>query len=266
MRANIAIRIFVAALIIGFTYLGMYLVEAGVQISGSELPTWKLQDLPMQLGDWKGEDKKLDERLFLATGAHTIVDRQYVNDAGRIISLHFAVFLDPNEGIWHNPFSCYESAGWNLVEYDKAQLPNTSDDKAKISLSIWEKNGEKAAIAYWYQLGDERLYTRLDLGTVRWKMRGKKIWPALIKVLLHTSGDTNPEENKDKLLEFADLIYQWINQPQHQAGNESPSPEATAPSEKGSEALDANNKSTAATTSSDKNSEAPAPSDKTDSQ
>jgi EpsI family protein len=144
----------------------MYLVEAGVQVANSKLPSWKLQDLPLQLEKWKGADKKLGERLFFATGAHTIVDRQYVNDEGMIVSLHMAIFLDPNAGIWHNPMSCYESAGWVRRQNEKPQLEKTSDDKAKVSLSVWEKDGEKAIVVYWYQLGEHRLYRRYDLGSV----------------------------------------------------------------------------------------------------
>jgi EpsI family protein len=228
MRGNMAIRIFIAAAIIGFTYLGMYLVHAGIQVTDSELPPWKVQDLPMQLGDWKGENAKLDEKIFKATGAHSLVNRIYTDEAGNVMSLHFAVFTDPNEGIWHNPVSCYVSAGWVRQENEKVFLPGTSDDKSKVSLSIWTKGGETAVIAYWFQLGEHRLYSRGDLGTVRWQMRGQKTWPAMLKILIHTPDGNNTEEAKAQLLDFAKLVYQWINQPAHQTKNQSTDAEHAA--------------------------------------
>src|SRR3989304_7483379 len=228
MRGNITIRVFAAVAIIAVTYLGMYLVHAGIQVASAELPSWDIQDLPLQLGEGKGEDKQLDERLFKAIGAVKIIDRQYVNSYGMIVSLHFAIFTDPNEGIWHNPISCYESAGWVPVEKEKVQLPDISDGNAVVSLMEWEKSGDRAKICYWYQLGENRLYTRFDLGTVRWKMAGEEKWPALLKILVHTPAGAKTEDGKDQLLGFASLVYQWINQPQHEK-NDSPAPETTSP-------------------------------------
>lgn len=198
----------------------MYIVQAGVQVSDAELPSWNITDLPLQLGDWKGKNTELDERLFRATGAHAVVNRLYTNDSGMVVSLHLAIFTDPNEGIWHSPVNCYLSSGWIRLEDEKLALPGTSDENAIVSLSMWKKSSEKACITYWFQLGEHRLYSRYDLGTVRWKMRGLK-WPALIKVLIHTSANSKTEETKDQMLAFADQVYQWINQPQHLTPKES---------------------------------------------
>jgi len=229
MRGNIAIRVFIAAAIIGFAYLGMYLVAWGIQVPEVVLPAWNIQDLPKQLGEWKGEDVKLDERLFEATGAQSIVERQYRNESGMSIALHLAIFSNPAEGIWHSPMHCYSAAGWSLYESSKEPISETNDKSDKISLCTWDKSGERVFVAYWYQLGDYRLYSRWDLGTVRWQMRGRKTWPALIKILLSTEAGMKPEDSKARLVGFADLVHQWINQPQHQTTSESAGAEPTVP-------------------------------------
>ncbi|MGD0652950.1 MAG: exosortase C-terminal domain/associated protein EpsI [Thermoguttaceae bacterium] len=222
MRGNIAIRIIVAAAIIAVTYLGMYVVAWGIQVPEVILPSWNVKDLPKQLGEWKGEDVKLDERLFQATDATSIVERQYHNELGMVISIHLAVFKDPNKGIWHNPVSCYDSAGWVPVEITRVPISETREKSDKIALSTWEKSGETTIVGYWYQLGEHRLYGRWDLGfSVRWQMRGRKTWPALIKILLSTGAGSKPENTKIQLLKFADLVHQWINQPGHQSKDES---------------------------------------------
>lgn len=229
MRGNIWIRVFIAAAIIGLTWLGMSGVAKLTETPRVVLPTWDLHDLPMKLGDWTGEDVKLDERLFQATGATTIVERQYHNESGTMVSLHFAVFEKPTEGIWHNPMSCYDSAGWDPKEVDMVPISEKDPDSDKICLCTWDKSGTRVLVGYWYQLGEHRLYGRWDLGfSVRWQMRGRETWPALLKVLISTTADTKAEKVKYELLDFGDQVHKWINQPQHQTKEESVKTESTA--------------------------------------
>jgi EpsI family protein len=230
MRGNIALRVIVAAAVIISTYLGVRVVGKLRETPPVVLPNWNVKDLPKQLGEWKGEDTELDKRLFQAEGAHSVVERQYHNDSGVAVSLHMAIFDNPTEGIWHNPVSCYTSAGWNPVEITSVPISDTAENSDKIALSVWEKSGDKAIVAYWFQLGEHRLYGRWDMGfNVRWQMRGRKTWPALIKVLLSTSAGTKSEETKTQFLKFADLVHQWINQPTHNNTNSESAAEPAAP-------------------------------------
>jgi EpsI family protein len=221
MRGNIAVRVIVAAAIIGVAYLGLSIVAWGVQAPDVILPTWNIKDLPMQLGDWKGEDVKLDARLFQATGAAAIVERQYKDESGMVISLHFAVFSDPAEGIWHSPMHCYESAGWENTASSKVVLSETSEADSNMSLCTWQKGGDKALVGYWFQLGERRLFSRFDLGAIRWQMRGQKTWPALFKILISTPAGLKPDEAKERMISFSGLMNEWVNQPQHKAKDES---------------------------------------------
>ena len=228
MRGNIAIRVIVAAAVIVSTYLGVRVMLKLRETPPVVLPNWKVGDLPMQLGEWKGEDAKLDKRLFEAEGAHSVVERQYHNESGMVISLHLALFDNPTEGIWHNPINCYTSAGWHPIEITRVPISETAENSDKIALSTWEKSGVTTFVGYWFQLGEHRLYGRWDLGfNVRWQMRGRKTWPALIKILLSTGSGVKPEDTKIQLLKFADLLHQWINQPQHHNDDEPANAEPT---------------------------------------
>lgn len=71
-------------------------------------------------------------------------------------------------------------------------------------------------VVYWYQLGDHVLFDRWDLGMkIRWSLRGREKWPALIKVML-TIPAADPEAAKPVLLDFAKQLAAWENQPKHQ--------------------------------------------------
>ncbi len=221
MQGNISVRVIIAAALIVSTYIGVRVVGKLTQTPPVVLPNWKVQDLPKQLGEWKGEDAELDKRIFVAEGAHSVVERQYRNESGTVISLHLALFKDPVEGIWHNPISCYVSGGWTPVEITRVPISETDENSDKIALSTWDKSGVATVVGYWFQLGEHRLYGRWDLGfKVRWQMRGRKTWPALIKVLITTGVGAKPEDSKTQLLKFADLVHQWINQPQHNNTND----------------------------------------------
>jgi EpsI family protein len=229
MRGNIAIRISIAAAVILLTYWGMKLVAWGVQLPEAELPAWKLQDLPKQLGEWTGEDKKLDERLVEAEEAEASVEREYHNASRMPIAIHIAFFSDANKGIWHNPMSCYQTGGWLLGEENKVPIFDSQENSDKIKLCMWGKENEKVVVGHWYQLGDLRLYTRWDMGwSTRWQMRGRQSWPVLIKILISAPAGSKPDETKAQLVKFAGLVHQWINQPEHETADQSHGTKSTA--------------------------------------
>jgi hypothetical protein len=231
MRGNLIIRVIAAAVIIGLTWFGRIMIGWSIQVPEADLPAWNIADLPKQLGDWKGEDVKLDAKLFEATGAASVVERQYRNiKTGIIVSIHLAIFKDANVGIWHNPISCYDSAGWVPVAWTKMPISEKNQNGDQLLLTTWEKSGERAIIGHWYQLGEYRLYERWDLGfNIRWKMRGLKTWPATIKVLLSADAGPTPDATKTQLVQFADLVHKWINQPEHQTKDEPAAAEPAAP-------------------------------------
>jgi EpsI family protein len=218
MRGTFGIRVLVAAVIIGLTYLGMKAVTWGIQLPEVVPPPWNVNELPKQLGPWKGADEKLDERLTQATGAHAIVERRYINsETQTAISLHLAIFTDPTTGIWHNPMTCYKANGWKCAESARVPFSQSDEKSDKLALSVWEKGGDRNVVGYWYQLGELRLYDRWDLGwKARWQLRGRQTWPALIKVLLSSDPGSKTDEAKAQMTTFAILVHDWINQPQHQ--------------------------------------------------
>ena len=84
-----------------------------------------------------------------------------------------------------------------------------------VSLSTWEQKGERLLVVYWYQLGEHVLFDRWDLGMkIRWSLRGRPKWPALIKVMLQIPAP-DPEEAKPVILDFAKQVAAWENQPKH---------------------------------------------------
>jgi EpsI family protein len=179
------------------------------------MPGWTFHDLPMQLGNWRGEATELDPVIAAATGASIIVNRAYRNDQGRTVALHAAMFDDPIDGVMHTPQNCYRANGWTKLDETHEDLQVSADQTFAVELTNWKKGDEKAIVLFWYQLGEQVLYSRLDLGKIRWKMRGQPKWPVLTKVMVQIT-ITDPEDSLTTVLDFAEQVAKWLNQPEHQ--------------------------------------------------
>lgn len=211
-----ALRLYAVVAIVAVTYGIASWVQAQVEPPGVEMPNWTFREMPLQLGEWQGEDTELDPKIAAATGAKIIVDRLYRNDLGRAVSLHTAMFDDPSEGVYHSPLNCYVANGWTKTNETLATVHISDDRTLPVKLITWQKEGETVMVVYWYQLGENVLYGRLDLGKLRFTtLRGQEKWPALVKVMIQISA-IDVLETEAVVLEFADCVAQWLNQPKHQ--------------------------------------------------
>ncbi len=211
---NTATRIFIAAALVALIYYANHAVEASLKVPDVELPKINFNVMPMEFEQWSGEESDLDSRIFVATGAQTIVNRTYHNNKKHTVSSHVAVFDDPDEGIYHSPVNCYRASGWRLTEDTRESLPVGKDSSILVRYTTWEREGERVAVLYWFQLGEYTLFDRYEMGRVRWKMRNLETWPALVKVLLQTpvGGDNDLYKAKERLQSIAKFTYNWINE------------------------------------------------------
>ena len=186
-----------------------------------DLPDWTFDEMPLRIGDWRGEKTTLDPELAKATGAQVIVNRAYRDDAGHMIAMHTAMFDKPAEGVYHSPLNCYRSHGYQKLSESRSNLKISDTLTIPVSVTYWEheKDGKRVWVVYWYQLGEHVLFGRFDLGLkVRWKLAGKPKWPALIKVMLETPTSDRPEDAQAAIVGFAEQIAKWENQPKHREG------------------------------------------------
>jgi EpsI family protein len=180
-----------------------------------DMPDWTFRELPMRIGDWHGEEANMDPKTILATGAQTVVNRAYRDEAGHLVSIHTAMFNNPADGVIHSPMVCYRAAGWEKLGESKSSLQVSDKLAIPISISTWELQGKKVIVVYWYQLGNHVLFGRWDLGLkVRWSLAGKPKWPALIKVMLQIPVDEG-KEPKSAILSLAKEVAKWENKDAH---------------------------------------------------
>jgi EpsI family protein len=224
-----AVRVGIVAALMPLTYLGANWMQASLKPPGTDMPGWRFQQMPKQIGVWRGEDTTMDPRVAVRTAAvlDTIIERTYRDSSGHVVAMHAAMFDNPADGVIHSPLLCYRAAGWTGLSEKRGnlQLPpelTKLSDKLTIpvSISTWEneKDGRKVMVVYWYQLGQHFLFGRWDLGLkIRWSLAGRKKWPVLIKVMMEIP-ITEGEDARPIILDFAERIAGWTNQDKHRNG------------------------------------------------
>jgi hypothetical protein len=210
-----ATRIYVVTAIILLTY-GINRL-AGIEVTPPKvvMPAWTFNNLPLQLGNWRGEATKLDPEIAHGTGAQIVVDRLYQDDLRHSVAIHTAMFKEPSVGLTHTPRICYNAHGWRCVSEAYDTLQPVKGLTIPICVTRWEQYGNNIFVVYWYQAGTQVLFSRLDAGELRWKWRGHTQWPPVVKVMLQINIGEDQDDAKNAVMNLAEEIAKWLNQPEH---------------------------------------------------
>ena len=182
-------------------------IQRGYTMEEIASPLRSPSDLPHQIGPWKGEDVKADEKLIGRLEAEAEVDRLYRNADGSAISLHYLWSKDYVRV--HFPQQCYHEAGWEKVSEKTVSIPIAKDQEIPARIITFDREGEKIQVLYWLQLGDQFFFDRGAHHVLRQRLCwGVKKWPPLTKLMLQTSA-TNPEAAQARLIDLARAVYQW---------------------------------------------------------
>lgn len=201
------VRLLLAAALLVVTQTGVAMIHRAYVPAEVAIPSQPLSSLPMQLGDWTGENIELDERLFNAIGAHSVVNRVYRNPAGQQVSVHLALIADPTDNPAHYPEVCYPGSGWGVVEREtsKIEVPGAAPVSAR--RMVYEQDRQQVQILFWYQLGERSFVDRDSYRDARQAYFGRKRWPPAIKVLLQVP---SANRNEAQLEDVASQIRVWL--------------------------------------------------------
>jgi hypothetical protein len=200
-------RVLIAAGCIALTQLPVWQAERRTRAEAEQAKKFDVARLPTLLGPWTGIDTEMDERLIAHVGAMTVVSRTYDNGLGQQAMVHLASFGPAAITLPHPPSLCYKNAGWTIG----AEHWAGKDEGSPHRLMPVEREGGRALIAYWYQVGHAAAANRGELRQSLQKLRwsGKR-WPPLVKVLIHipveSAGD-NAEATADEL---SAEIFKWV--------------------------------------------------------
>src|SRR5690606_38325690 len=122
----IAIRVLLTAAVVIVCHFIIQHVKAGYTFT-IRVPSTEISELPLVIGDWRGEDQPLDEHMEQFIGASSQVNRAYVNSDGARVAIHAAVWTDEKhlgDVAPHEPLICYSNAGWTTLSREEVTISN----------------------------------------------------------------------------------------------------------------------------------------------
>jgi len=83
-----------------------------------------LEQLPLQIGGWAGQEVPLDEAIVRATDTDAHISRRYFrHNNSENIFLYIAYGVRARDLMPHRPEVCYTGAGWTLTDSSSMDLP-----------------------------------------------------------------------------------------------------------------------------------------------
>ncbi len=110
-----------------------------------------LDRLPLQIGEWMGEDIQIDPNIVEATDTDACLSRQYVrNNGSEAISLWVASGVQARDLMPHRPEVCYVGSGHTLTSQRDAELPLDPDALLPCNVMQFTRAGKRIMVLYYY--------------------------------------------------------------------------------------------------------------------
>jgi hypothetical protein len=165
-----------------------------------------LRVLPLEIGDWKGEDVVMDEAIVRAAGTDAHVSRRYSRKGGtESVEIFVACNFSACTRVIHRPEVCYPSSGWTTLENRQVELPLGDGTKLPCSLFRFSRGsleGTDATVLHYY-IADGQPYGNLSvIGPRYWRLAGRVAYVA--RVLINTSNwGLSPDSAETIVSDFA---------------------------------------------------------------
>lgn len=189
---------------------------------GAAMDPALLRRLPLQIGDWAGEDAPLNEYVERATGADAHVSRLYSRaGAPGAVYLYAASGLRARALVGHRPEVCYVAAGWTLMDRHSLELPLGGEEKLTSSIFQFSRGGlgGRGMMVLYYYVVDGQYYG--DVSLLRSKVwRGSGGVHRAAQVQIAVSTETLTVELAEQLVrafavDSAPLIAQLLESPEN---------------------------------------------------
>ncbi len=151
------------------------------------IPPDALEKLPMQIGEWTGQDTPLDEDIVRATDTDAHVSRSYsrYSDSERVW-LYISYGMRARDLMPHRPEVCYTGNGWTLINRHSVELPFGDGMKLQCNTFKFSRgtlNKEKIAVLDYYIIDGQ--YGR-DVSLLRskvWRGSGAVRYVAQVQIV-----------------------------------------------------------------------------------
>ena len=205
--------VIVAAIVAGFLMLfssAAYRVLAArlaAPVNTVSMPPAALERLPLQIGDWAGQNVPLDEAIVRATDTDAHINRRYSRyNASEYIQLYIAYGVRARDLMTHRPEVCYTGAGWTLIDKRSSELPLSNEMELPCSIFQFSRGtlNTKKTVVLAYYIVDEQ-YCR-DVSLLRskaWRGSGTIRYVAQVQIVASATANLTADSAERIVRAFA---------------------------------------------------------------
>ena len=175
-----------------------------------------LENLPMQLGKYHGQEDSFPQGVYDELKADLHVYRHYRAGEGDQIDLYIGYYGTAKGGrTGHNPYGCLPAAGWGIVENSTLVMkPSYKANGVHVNLVVARKGSTNNIMLHWYQMaGTEVLASGFQQNLQRYK--GRLLYNRNDGAYMQIASfveDQDVLRTKKQLAEFALVILELLPQ------------------------------------------------------
>jgi len=166
-----------------------------------------LEKLPMQIGEWTGQEAPLDEAIIRATDSDAHLSRSYSRyNALEQIWMYISYGMRARDLMPHRPEVCYTGNGWTLINRRSMELPLSDGMKLQCNMFQFSRGTliEKKIAVLDYYIIDGR-YCR-DVSLLRskaWRGSGAVRYVAQVQIVTSIGANRTADSASDVISAFA---------------------------------------------------------------
>ena len=166
-----------------------------------------LEKLPLQIGDWAGQEAPLDEAIIEATDTDAHISRRYSRyNTMEQVWLYIAAGKRARDLMPHRPEVCYTGAGWTRINSNSMEL--ILDDGIALPCSVFQFSkgtlNTKNVIVLDYYIVDGQFCRDISLLRSKiWRGSGTVGYVAQVQIFVNISTDQTTDSAAKMISDFA---------------------------------------------------------------
>ncbi|HEU5411253.1 MAG TPA: EpsI family protein [Candidatus Acidoferrales bacterium] len=173
-----------------------------------------LKDLTYEIGNWRGKEYPLEQRIVQAVSVTDYTNRVYTSSTAAPVELYVGYYASQRTGdTIHSPKNCLPGAGWDPIESGYATIPVENGNRITVNEYVIAQGLNKQLVFYWYQ-GRGRVIASEYWGKF-WMIHDaitrNRTDGALVRLIAPIS-DNNTAEAKATLVKFTQMIFPSLSE------------------------------------------------------